>query len=451
MTRVTHILLILSYVVFAIATAILPVSFAGVEQEYANLAAIVVFFSALHVHQWLVSRERRHLNAERLEKLEDKTVFLRTDLEKTRRAVSDQSDVKVSKDSLVSELKVLQTLIGQVVQKENELRDRSQKLDDLEKAEVIQAAVEPASDASDTADVAVLELNDDQVVERDNPAEDIYVASEREDAKPASSKVTAKASQAGRSLIRVVQDEEQLFSVIQSSLSENRVDLYLQPIASLPSRNTAHYECFSRVRDENGNIILPRQYIKLAEEEGLIGTIDNLLLFRLIQLARRLGPRRSDVSFFCNMSKYSMMDEDFFPQFVDFMMTHEEFIGRFVFEIAQKDYFDLDDSVKSRLQSLGRRGFGFSLDQVDTLDMDYTDLGRNYFKFVKIDALPLLRDQQEDIGVLKASLRRSGMELIASRIENEDMVARIIDAGLEYAQGYHFGEPVPSASLDRDF
>ncbi len=451
MTPLTHILLILSYIVLATATAILPVSFWGIEQGDSNLAAVVVFFTALHIHQLVVSRERRDLNAERLEKLEDKTVFLRTDLEKTRRVVDKQSDSKVNKDTLVSELKVLQTLISQVVQKEKDLRQRSEKLGEIKKiGPEAPAKVDVEEIVVQNEDV-VLELEGDQAIEVDTPQSDVYVASERDSEQEALNQSLTEGAQASGSLIRLVQDEEQLFSVIQSSLSENRVDLYLQPIMALPSRNVAHYECFSRVRDENGNIILPRQYIKLAEEEGLIGTIDNLLLFRLIQLARRLGPRRAGVKFVCNMSKYSMEDRDFFPQFVDFMMSHEEFTNRFVFEISQKDYFALSNSVKSRLQSLGRRGFGFSLDQVDDLRIDYNELGQNYFKFIKIDAGPLLRDQAEDINSLKATLRRNGMELIASRIENEDMVSRVIDAGLEYAQGYHFGEPALPSSLDRDF
>jgi cyclic-di-GMP phosphodiesterase TipF (flagellum assembly factor) len=445
MTPVTHVSLILSYVVFAIATAILPVSFADVDQGHANLAAVVVFFSALHIHQFLTSRDRRNIHKERLEKLEDKTVFLRTDLEKTKRAVDGHSETKVNKDTLVTELKVLQTLIEQVVKKEGELRVKSASIDvevpeHRDAVPVIENHVEATP----------LELDDDQVLEVDIPQDDIYISSEMDDVDNGITNLPSRESTSG-SLIRVVQDEQQLFSVIQSSLSENRVDLYLQPIIAMSSRNVAHYECFSRVRDENGNIILPRQYLKLAEEEGLIGTIDNLLLFRLIQLVRRLGPRRAGVSFVCNMSKYSMNDQDFFPQFVDFMMSHEEFTGRFVFEISQKDYFELDNTVKGRLQSLGRRGFGFSLDQVSDLDLNYDDLGRNYFKFIKADALPLLRERGSDMNDFKAMLRRNGMELIASRVEDEAMAGRIADAGLEYAQGYHFGEPALPNSLDQNF
>lgn len=92
--------------------------------------------------------------------------------------------------------------------------------------------------------------------------------------------------------------EADILSVVQGALSENRVDLYLQPTVALPSRRPQHYECFSRVRGLHDEVIYPQQYLPVAESSGLVGTLDNLLLFRCIQLVRKLGPRRLMCTFF---------------------------------------------------------------------------------------------------------------------------------------------------------
>lgn len=105
----------------------------------------------------------------------------------------------------------------------------------------------------------------------------------------------------------------EVLNIMHHALEENRVDLYLQPIVALPSRRVVHYECYSRVRDEEDNVIFPSQYLRLAEDSGLVGTLDNLLLFRCIQVIRRLGPRRPDLRFFCNISSVSLNDQEFFP------------------------------------------------------------------------------------------------------------------------------------------
>ncbi|HET9161273.1 MAG TPA: EAL domain-containing protein, partial [Caulobacteraceae bacterium] len=80
-----------------------------------------------------------------------------------------------------------------------------------------------------------------------------------------------------------------LIDTIRGALAENRVDLYLQPIVSLPQRRTVHYESYSRLRDETGRVMMPAEYLVVAEPEGLISAIDNLLLFRCVQIVRRLA------------------------------------------------------------------------------------------------------------------------------------------------------------------
>ena len=255
-----------------------------------------------------------------------------------------------------------------------------------------------------------------------------------------------------RAPIRLIKREDQLLSVIKTSLSENRVDLYLQPIVSLPSRKTAHFECFSRVRDEEGRVVLPRQYMKVAETKGLIGTIDNLLLFRLIQLVRKLGRRRPDIRFFLNMSRYSIADKEFLPQFIDFMASNVEFAERMVFEISQEDYLTLDEEAVDRLGTLGRKGFAFSMDLVTDFDQDFEELERRNFKFIKADMTDIV-EQHPDLGEIeeqKAYLRRHGMQLIASKIENEEMVIEALDNQIELAQGYLFGEPLSAEEIDTD-
>ncbi|MDE3115865.1 MAG: EAL domain-containing protein, partial [Pseudomonadota bacterium] len=59
--------------------------------------------------------------------------------------------------------------------------------------------------------------------------------------------------------------QSDLLETIRASLEENRVDLYLQPIVSLPQRKLRFYEALSRLRAEDGTVIMPAQYIKVAE------------------------------------------------------------------------------------------------------------------------------------------------------------------------------------------
>jgi len=62
--------------------------------------------------------------------------------------------------------------------------------------------------------------------------------------------------------------EEEILGHIREALGSNRIDLYLQPIVSLPQRRTRHYEAFSRIRTADGRIVTPAQYIEVAKEQA---------------------------------------------------------------------------------------------------------------------------------------------------------------------------------------
>src|SRR6185295_5053732 len=126
-----------------------------------------------------------------------------------------------------------------------------------------------------------------------------------------------------------------LLETIRASLEENRVDLYLQPIVSLPQRKLRFYEALSRLRAEDGSVIMPEQYIKVAAPAGLMSVVDNLLLFRCVQIVRRLTQKQRDIGVFCNISGDTLADGEFFPQFLEYLHQHRDLAGQIVFEFAQ--------------------------------------------------------------------------------------------------------------------
>lgn len=90
----------------------------------------------------------------------------------------------------------------------------------------------------------------------------------------------------------------QLLSIIEGALREDRIEMLLQPIVSLPQRKTRAFECYSRLRDEKGTIIIPDHYLG---EKDLIRIIDNTLLLRCVQLIRKASKKRVSAPFFCNL------------------------------------------------------------------------------------------------------------------------------------------------------
>ena len=248
--------------------------------------------------------------------------------------------------------------------------------------------------------------------------------------------------------------QELLLQAIRDALAENRVDLYLQPVVSLPQRRTAFYESYSRLRDGTGRIMMPAEYLSVAEPAGLMAAVDNLLLFRCVQIVRRLAKQDRKVGIFCNISLASLRDDTFFPQFLDFLSENKDLAGALIFELGQAA-FESRGSVEARnMAKLADLGYRFSLDKVTDLQIDLNDLARADVKFLKV-AAPVLAEQlvemegslalksrkDLDAADFAAFTRRYGVEIIAEKIEEERQVIGVLELDVRYGQGHLFGEP----------
>jgi cyclic-di-GMP phosphodiesterase TipF (flagellum assembly factor) len=242
--------------------------------------------------------------------------------------------------------------------------------------------------------------------------------------------------------------------LVREALLDNRVELHLQPIVQLPQRKTAFYEGFTRLKDANGRMILPQEFIPAAEQAGLMSSIDNVLLFRCVQIVRKLMKQDRRIGIFCNLMPSALADDSFFPQFLDFMRENRDLAGSVIFEIPLAAY-DERSSIEARaMGKLVDLGFRFSIDKVTTAALDLPDLERSGVRYVKISSR-VLSDQvlhgnvrprsalTREIAAadIAAVFQRYGIDIIAERIENEEEVLEVLDLDVPYGQGHLFGAP----------
>jgi cyclic-di-GMP phosphodiesterase TipF (flagellum assembly factor) len=428
-----HILLASCYGMLAIAVGlVLPDLMPVMAPPASWLAGGVVFVGGLVVHE---SHVRYEQNAEALGHvllLGSDYDDLRGEIDTLRRAIAEIGENlraieeggtkkdNAELDRVVSEVRVLQHLIEQLS------TSRSKQ------AKAAEAKADPASADADA----------------EGPA----------------GTAPAPASRAAEAL-----DEEEVLDIVREGLRKERVDLYLQPIVALPQRKPQFYECFSRIRAADDTVISPDQYMEIAKQEGLIGAIDNMLLFRCVQLVRRLQDRRPNVGFFCNISANTLQDRDFFSDFVEFMGAHQELAKNIIFEFSQADLEAHRMEIGEYASRLGPIGFHFSLDQVEDLKaLNLEVLSALGFRFIKIDSDVLLRfaagEQPAmadaavgaggeglalaeetvvgvDVGALKRAMDRHDIDLIVSKFEDEQNLVELLDFRIDFGQGFLFGEP----------
>ena len=241
-------------------------------------------------------------------------------------------------------------------------------------------------------------------------------------------------------------NKDELLETIRASLEENRVDLYLQPIVSLPQRKLRYYEALSRLRDAGGQVIMPAQYMNVAAAAGLMSVVDNLLLFRCVQVLRRLTTKTREIGIFCNISAATLSDVEFFPQFLDYMAANKDLSGLIIFEFSQETVLQAGTAGERNLARLSDMGFALSMDHVETLALDFVRLKGLGFGHLKVRAGTLMEGMNGAGAAVAAEdfkklLSRHGLNLIAERVEDEKTVLQLLDYAVDFAQGYLFGEP----------
>jgi len=424
MAFIRHIFLLSCYLALALGIGFYgPVAVPGLGETQAAMLGAFLFFAAAILHEVYARLGRDSYLGEQvltlrqdLRDLSEEVGWSQRQVKGLREALEDAADVQEgsrsgkSVDEIIAEVKVLQSLVmrlSETRKEESKLPDARDQMRSL--ADAVQARPEVRQPRVDAP----------------QPPEDPDPDTVRDWIAPA---------------ILEGLSERQVIDVARKALRDDRVDVFLQPIVSLPQRRRRFYECLSRLRTADGRMIVPEQYISLAEREGLVAAIDNMLLFRCIQLIRKIQRRKERLDFFCNLSTLTLEDGDFLEDLSGFLKANGDLASHLVFEFSQSDYENWESGIAQRLQHLVKLGCRLSLDRAEDLNIDPQALAARGIAYLKVDAVALLGKLSLEPALAK-TFRKQGVTLIACKVENEEILVELLDHGIHYAQGYLVGEP----------
>jgi cyclic-di-GMP phosphodiesterase, flagellum assembly factor TipF len=246
----------------------------------------------------------------------------------------------------------------------------------------------------------------------------------------------------------IARSGSQLLGAVKSAIEDNRLDIYLQPMVTLPQRKVRYYEAVSRLRDERDQILAADDFIGVAEAGGLIGRIDHMVMLRCVQVLRRLMVRNKDVGVFCNVSAATLASPANFTQCLDFLEANRALAPSFVLEFKQATFRNLGPTESDNLAALSQRGYRFSIDHVSDLRIEPRELADRGVRFIKVPATLLLDPRQSAATDIHPSdlsdlLGRYGIDLIAEKIEGERAVVDLLDYDVRFGQGFLFAPPRP--------
>ena len=240
---------------------------------------------------------------------------------------------------------------------------------------------------------------------------------------------------------------------LRRALANDEFVLHYQPVFRLrPRREVAHYEVLLRLRDGEGGLIPPAAFLDVAERFGLIGEIDQWVVDRALRAQARWLAEGRDVTLAINLSGRHLGNQAMLAAIREAMERHAGDPARVVFEVTETAAVESMAQAQSFVHALRGLGCRFALDDFGTGFSSFHYLRHIPVDHVKIDGSFVRRVRSDAVDRLfvhtMAELARGlGIGTVAEFVEDEETLAVLESLGVEMAQGYHLGRPLP-APLD---
>lgn len=239
--------------------------------------------------------------------------------------------------------------------------------------------------------------------------------------------------------------------LVRDALKNERIDVHLQPIVTLPQRKVRFYEAVSRLRLPEGNLIEAKHFIEGARRSGAVLQLDENLVNSVLQVVRRLSTKSKDVGVFFNLAPETLSDRATMSVIMNALDANKAIAPSLFIEIAQNDFRSPNAVYRDSLHQLHQHGFRFAIDHVSDLHIDPQAMAERGVRYLKISA-ELLLGRVPQIGAqvhpadLVDLLGRYGIDLVAEKIETEATVVDLLDYDLGFGQGILFAPPRPIRS-----
>jgi len=244
---------------------------------------------------------------------------------------------------------------------------------------------------------------------------------------------------------------------VQKSLADNRFMLYAQEIRAInKDTNKWHGELLIRMINEEGNLILPDQFIPAAERYHLMTDIDKWVVNEAFIFIKQLEQQFPDaVLCTINLSGQSVCDKLFLNYVIEKFTEIKVPPSSVCFEITETAAVENFFHAERLLEVLKGIGCSFSLDDFGSGLSSFGYLKKLDVNYLKIDGsfVKTMLEDKKDYAMVK-SINQIGKEMgiktVAEFVENDDILRELKKLNVDYVQGYGIGRPVPVSSLILD-
>lgn len=239
--------------------------------------------------------------------------------------------------------------------------------------------------------------------------------------------------------------EKYIRQSIENAIDGDGFELYLQPIVDAVSGKITGAEALSRIKDGEGKIIPPGLFIPVAEANGRINKLGEIVFDRTCKFIADKGLESMGIEWInVNLSPSQFVRTDLAERYSDIAQKYGIDPGKVHLEITEGSMID-DNFLQKQIAAMGEKGFKFVLDDYGTGYSNLARLKKCPFINVKLDMSIVWDFCKEPDAILPnmiQAFKHMGFRITAEGIEDEGMVSAMTDIGCDLLQGYHYSKPI---------
>ncbi len=237
---------------------------------------------------------------------------------------------------------------------------------------------------------------------------------------------------------------------IEAAIEKDGFELYLQPIVDASTGKVIGAEALSRIKDLEGRIMPPGLFIPIAEQNGRINKLGEIVFDRTCKFIAENGLESMGIEWInVNLSPTQFIRTNLAEKYSSIADKYGIDPGKVHLEITEGSMID-DNFLQKQIGAMTEKGFKFVLDDYGTGYSNLARLKKCPFINVKLDMSIVWDFCKEPDAILPnmiAAFKHMGFCITAEGIEDDGMVRAMKDIGCDLLQGYHYSKPMPAGEF----
>ena len=233
---------------------------------------------------------------------------------------------------------------------------------------------------------------------------------------------------------------------LRSALAEDRFELHAQPITNLRTGEVSCLELLLRMRETDGELLMPAAFIPTAERFGVIADIDRWVVREAIRILA--ADQHGNTAYTINLSGVSVGDPELLRVIERELTNTRVDPGRLIFEFTETAAINDLSASREFTHGIARIGCASALDDFGSGFGSFSYLKHLPVQYIKIDGefvrnLPGSTDDRVLVKAIVDVARGLHKQTIAEFVSSDQALTLLREYGVDYAQGVHLGMPQP--------